>query len=67
LRLETEDHYQLDNLATDPVCGMQVNKAHAAAQLEYRGATYYFCVAECHGRFAADPERYLAQATGAVK
>jgi hypothetical protein len=26
LRLETPDHYQQENMATDPVCGMRVNK-----------------------------------------
>jgi YHS domain-containing protein len=61
LRLETSDHYQQDNLVTDPVCGMRVNKAFAPAQMTYRGRTYYFCVTECRARFAENPERYLAR------
>jgi YHS domain-containing protein len=59
LRLETSDHYQQDNIATDPVCGMRVNKAFAPAQMTYHGQTYYFCIPECQVRFAENPERYL--------
>ena len=60
LRLESSDHYQQGNMVPDPVCGMRVNKAFAAAQMTYRGQTYYFCVPECRARFAESPERYLA-------
>src|SRR5262249_28945731 len=45
LRLETSDHHQAENLVTDPVCGMRVNKAFAPVQMTYRGQTYYFCIA----------------------
>jgi YHS domain-containing protein len=61
LRLETSNHYQEGNMVTDPVCGMTVNKAFAPAQMAYRGQTYYFCIPECHARFAENPERYLAR------
>jgi YHS domain-containing protein len=60
LRIETCNHYQQENIVTDPVCGMRVNKAFAPAQMTYHGKTYYFCIAECRGRFAGNPERYLA-------
>jgi YHS domain-containing protein len=59
LRLETADHYQHENIVTDPVCGMRVNKAFAPAQMTYRGQTYYFCIPECRARFAENPDRYL--------
>jgi YHS domain-containing protein len=59
LRLETVDQYQGDNLVEDPVCGMRVNKAFAAARMDYRGKTYYFCLADCQKKFAQDPEQYL--------
>jgi YHS domain-containing protein len=59
LRLENAPRYQEGNVAVDPVCGMHVNKAHAAAEMTYRGQTYYFCIPECRARFAEDPERYL--------
>jgi YHS domain-containing protein len=60
LRLETAEQYQTENTATDPVCGMQVSKAHPAATLEYAGQTFYFCLDECRARFAANPDHYLA-------
>jgi YHS domain-containing protein len=60
LRLETSDHHQQENVVTDPVCGMRVNKAFAPAQMTHRGQTYYFCIAQCQARFAENPERYLA-------
>jgi uncharacterized protein len=39
--------------AIDPVCGMQVEIANAAASLELDGATYYFCCDGCKRKFAA--------------
>jgi YHS domain-containing protein len=60
LRLETLEHYQGENIVTDPVCGMSVNKAHAPAQIDYEGKTYFFCVEECRQKFAESPDRYLA-------
>ena len=60
LRLETSDTHQAENMVTDPVCGMRVNKAFATAQMTYRGKTYYFCILECRTRFVDNPERYLA-------
>jgi YHS domain-containing protein len=59
LRLETSDAYQEENIVTDPVCGMRVNKAFAPAHMTHGGQTYYFCVPECQARFAENPERYL--------
>jgi Cu+-exporting ATPase len=47
-------------LATDPVCGMQVDPATAAGQFEYEGHTYYFCSASCLAKFKAQPSKYLA-------
>jgi YHS domain-containing protein len=44
--------------ATDPVCGMQVDRAKAL-QLEHEGHTYYFCSEHCRHSFAEQPERYL--------
>jgi YHS domain-containing protein len=60
LRLETVDQYQADNVVDDPVCGMRVNKAFAAAKMEYQGTTYYFCLGDCQKKFAQNPEQYLA-------
>jgi len=46
--------------ATDPVCGMEVNKEETAATTEYKGQTYYFCAPGCKQMFDRDPEAYLA-------
>ena len=43
---------------TDPVCGMEIDSAAAAASEEYQGTTYYFCSEGCHQRFVAAPEQY---------
>ncbi|HVZ73511.1 MAG TPA: heavy metal translocating P-type ATPase [Polyangia bacterium] len=45
--------------ARDPVCGMSVDPARAAATHEHAGTTYYFCSTGCAARFRGDPERYL--------
>jgi P-type Cu+ transporter len=44
----------------DPVCGMTVEPAKAAAKQEFRGNTYYFCSKRCAERFAKEPEKFLA-------
>ena len=41
----------VDNLAIDPVCGMQVDPEKAAARSEFEGKTYYFCCAGCKKKF----------------
>ncbi|MFQ5993264.1 MAG: heavy metal translocating P-type ATPase, partial [Nitrospiraceae bacterium] len=42
-------------MAIDPVCGMTVEEATAAATAEYEGRTYYFCAPGCKRTFEADP------------
>lgn len=61
LQLETAKAYQEDNMETDPVCGMPVNRNWAEAKMEYEGRTYYFCIEDCRRQFAAEPERYAAK------
>jgi Cu+-exporting ATPase len=46
--------------AIDPVCGMTVDPARAAASYDYHGKTYYFCCRGCLGKFQADPEKSLS-------
>ncbi|HEU4542768.1 MAG TPA: heavy metal translocating P-type ATPase [Jiangellaceae bacterium] len=41
--------------ATDPICGMSVEREHAAAQASHLGRTYYFCSTACRDEFVADP------------
>jgi Cu+-exporting ATPase len=44
----------------DPVCGMEIEPATAAASEEYQGETYYFCSESCHQQFVQTPERFAA-------
>jgi Cu+-exporting ATPase len=44
----------------DPVCGMTVDPARAAAHVDREGTTYYFCSKGCAARFSADPTKYLS-------
>jgi hypothetical protein len=41
--------------ATDPICGMQVEQAHAAATAQHEGQRYWFCSDQCQHRFLAGP------------
>ncbi len=47
-------------MATDPVCKMEVKESEAAATSEYKGKKYYFCALACKKAFDQDPEKYLA-------
>jgi Cu+-exporting ATPase len=51
---------------TDPVCGMTVVPATAQHKMEHAGRSYYFCCNGCRGKFAADPEKYLARQAEAM-
>ena len=44
--------------AKDPVCGMQVEVAHAPAQRVHDGASYWFCSDHCAHRFDTGPTRF---------
>jgi Cu+-exporting ATPase len=46
-------------MATDPVCGMQVDPQTAQHKMEYEGQTYYFCAPGCKRAFEAEPQKYL--------
>jgi P-type Cu+ transporter len=43
----------------DPVCGMEVGPAKAAATIEYQGTTFYFCSQGCATKFRAEPQKFL--------
>lgn len=45
--------------ATDPVCGMEVDKSDPSATYEYKGETYYFCAPGCKKKFKDNPEDFL--------
>ena len=41
----------------DPVCGMHVDPAHAAASLQHEGRTYHFCSDHCAHQFRAEHQQ----------
>ncbi len=47
------------NRQIDPVCGMQVDPAHAAGKSVFEGNTFYFCAVSCKQKFDANPRAFL--------
>ena len=45
----------------DPVCGMEVDPAIAKEHTEHHGLTYYFCSADCKGKFLKAPASYAKE------
>lgn len=45
--------------AVDPVCGMTIDPARAAASAVHDGTTYFFCNPGCAVKFKANPTKYL--------
>jgi Cu+-exporting ATPase len=58
------DHAHMNESATDPVCGMSVTPATAAAHRVTATGTVYFCSEHCAAAFDADPDRYRTAAQG---
>ena len=42
----------------DPVCGMTIEEADAAATAEFDGRTFYFCSTACKDEFDTNPGAY---------
>ena len=51
-------------MATDPVCGMQVDERTATASSVFEGNNYFFCCAGCKKKFDANPSMYLKAPAG---
>ena len=49
-----------DIVTTDPVCGMEVDPAHARHLAEHEGTIYAFCSIGCRTRFVREPAVFLA-------
>jgi Cu+-exporting ATPase len=45
-------------MATDPVCGMRVERALAVGTEEFSGRLYFFCSASCKQTFHANAAHY---------
>lgn len=43
----------------DPVCGMRIDPARAAATVAHGGVAYHFCSEGCARRFQASPSRFV--------
>jgi len=44
-------------MATDPVCGMEVDPEQALSA-SYQGEAYYFCAEGCREKFSKEPGKY---------
>lgn len=58
----TDDGKEVNKMAVDPVCKMDVDPKTAEFKTDYRGKTYYFCAPGCKRAFEEDPERYVGEA-----
>jgi len=60
LWLEDGEFRSISEMATDPVCGMAVDRDGSP---HYRddGQTYFFCSTPCREEFALEPERFRAR------
>jgi YHS domain-containing protein len=57
-RLDRGEDDSSNVMATDPVCGMQVDVSQAL-HADHRGHAYYFCSEECRKRFNEAPKKYV--------
>ena len=51
----------MEDMAIDPVCGMEVDPKIAEYQTTYQGKTYYFCSAGCKQDFDKEPKKYMKE------
>ena len=59
IRFRNKEQKEVNILATDPVCEMEVEPDEAPAKAEYEGETYYFCAPGCKKKFEENPEKYI--------
>jgi Cu+-exporting ATPase len=50
---------EVETMAKDRVCGMEVSERAAAATSVYNGTIYYFCATSCKAQFDANPTAFL--------
>ncbi len=58
-RPSDEGSADTSGFAIDPVCGMQLDPAQAAAMSEFDGQRYCFCSAQCKEAFDEKPDAYV--------
>ena len=49
----------LPAVSIDPVCGMEVDEAHATASVTHAGKRHFFCSSGCRTRFEANPDEFV--------
>jgi putative ABC transport system ATP-binding protein len=62
LWLEDGEFRSMSEMATDPVCGMAVER-EATPHYEHDGRMWFFCATACRDEFAADPDRFVVGTT----
>lgn len=65
LWLEDGEFRSMTEMATDPVCGMAVEREDAP-HVRHDGETFFFCSTACRDEFAADPRRFHPTVTGTI-
>ncbi len=65
LWLEDGQFKDMVTMATDPVCGMAVERERAVTAV-WQGQDYAFCSRGCRDEFLADPESFLAHNSSSV-
>lgn len=50
---------EIEQVAVDPVCGMNVPLHRRKSAASYKETTYYFCAEACRKAFVKNPERYF--------
>jgi putative ABC transport system ATP-binding protein len=59
LWLEDGQFKEMVTMATDPVCGMTVEREKAVSA-EWNGQVFYFCARGCRDEFLEKPHQFLA-------
>ena len=60
LWLEDGQFKEMVTMATDPVCGMAVER-EKAVKIEWEGQPFYFCAQGCRDEFANHPEQFIGE------
>lgn len=60
LWLEDGQFKEMVSLATDPVCGMAVERENAI-KIEWEGRQFYFCAKGCRDEFISHPEQFIGE------
>jgi YHS domain-containing protein len=51
-----------EQMAVDPVCGMEINEQDSTISGTYNGKTFHFCSEQCKQKFQANPEQFAEAA-----